>query len=347
MPGSSAGIEPGSRSSDRIELATAELRLVVAPALGGRIVSLEDRASGREWLVADPALDGIGPDLAWAGEDAIFSGERAFGWDECLPTVAPCPDPLDLTGRPLRDHGDGWGRPVDVEWPAAITGAGATPGPASGTPAGPESLRLTWQVAGRYRFERLVRLDGPTVRTDYRLTALGRDFPFLWSMHPLLALEPGATLVIAGLQRVTVTAATGVDLVASGQAAGWPVAELRSGGSVDLSRIPDAEAGVALKAYATTDAIQGPVIAVQPDGAGLAFDWDRRVAPVLGIWIDAGGWPAGEGRQQVALEPTTAPFDDLAGAFAADRATWARAGRDVRWWTTIRLVSADPGRSPR
>ena len=203
------------------------------------------------------------------------------------------------------------------------------------------AVRLTWGVAGRYRFERLIRLDGPTVRTDYRLIAIAPDLPFLWSMHALLALEPGAQLAIAPVAEVTVTNGHGLDLRAPGDRVGWPVGELRAGGTVDLSRVPEADAGIALKLYADVAALEGPAIAWQPDGAGIAIDWDRQVAPALGIWIDAGGWPVGTGRQQVALEPTTAPFDDLATAIAHDRAAWAQPGHDVRWWATIRLVTRE------
>jgi galactose mutarotase-like enzyme len=328
MPGPGVGTEPGSGSADRIELATADLRLVVAPELGGRIVNLEDRVSGREWLVPDGAPEGTGTKEAWAAEDAEFSGERACGWDECLPTVAPCADPLEPTGPPLRDHGDGWGRPVAVD--SLGVGSGISP-----------ALRLTWAVAGRYRFERLIRLNGPTVRTDYRLIAIAPDLPFLWAMHPLLALEPGAQLAIAGVAEVTVTNGAGLDLRTTGGRVGWPVGDLRTGGTVDLSRVPDTDAGIVRKLYADAAALEGPAIAWQPDGAGIAIDWDRQVAPALGIWIDAGGWPVGAGRQQIALEPTTAPFDDLATAIAHDRAAWAQPGHDVRWWATIRLVSRE------
>lgn len=73
-----------------------------------------------------------GPDgsaAGWTGRDARFTGAVAFGWDECLPTVAPCPDPADPAGSPLRDHGDLWGRPATVagEGPVlATTWAGPT-----------------------------------------------------------------------------------------------------------------------------------------------------------------------------------------------------------------------------
>jgi galactose mutarotase-like enzyme len=316
-----------------VELASADIRLVIVPAQGGRVVSLEDRRSGREWLVQDLAPDSPDGSGSWAGSDAVFGGERAFGWDECLPTLAPCRDPLEPAGPPLRDHGDGWGRPVVVEpVPAEATGKVS-------------AVRIAWTIPGRYRFERVLRLDGPTIRSVYRLASLGPDLPFLWSMHPLLSLDVGARLVIGGVDGVTVASATGLDLATRGGLAGWPVAELLAGGTIDLSEIRGVETAIALKAYA--DAATVPAIAYQPDGAGLAIDWDRRVAPALGVWIDAGGWPVGEGRHQVALEPTTAPFDDLAAALAAGRAAWVRPGRDVGWWTTMRLVGSRTAPSSR
>ena len=71
MPGPGVATEPGSRSADRIELATADLRLVLAPALGGRIVSLEDRVSGREWLVPDGAPEATGVDEGFSQTAAV------------------------------------------------------------------------------------------------------------------------------------------------------------------------------------------------------------------------------------------------------------------------------------
>ena len=82
------------RSARLIE--SAEVRLVAVPSLGGRVVSLLDRRSGREWLVQGeaPAAD----DRSWEAEAAVFAGREAFGWDECAPTVAPCVDPRDANG---------------------------------------------------------------------------------------------------------------------------------------------------------------------------------------------------------------------------------------------------------
>ena len=223
--------------------------------------------------------------------------------------------------------------------PAVVWLGGATAAVAAG-------VRLAWEVPGRYRFERTVRLDGPTVRTDYRMTSLGPDMPFLWSMHPLLALEPGRALVLGGVAGWRSRMRPGSTWVRSTGPSTGRLRRLRDGRTTDLSRIAGVEAGTALKAYARAASLDGPAIAIQPDGAGLAIEWDRQAAPFLGVWIDAGGWPAGTGRHQVALEPTTAPHDDLASAVAAGSAAWARVDHDVTWWTTLRLVGAERGPDP-
>ncbi|MFI5038203.1 MAG: hypothetical protein ACHP93_06955 [Solirubrobacterales bacterium] len=73
------------------------------PALGARVISFPDRFAAREWLVAgDPAAD----PGAWAGQESVFDGDVAFGWDECLLSVVPFWDPLEPAAARLRDHGD-------------------------------------------------------------------------------------------------------------------------------------------------------------------------------------------------------------------------------------------------
>ena len=100
------GPGPSFGSLQTISLDNDRVKVIVVPTLGARVISFADRFAAREWLVAG---DPPGDPAAWARRDAVFDGEAAFGWDECLPTVAACADPLDPTGPPLRDHGDQWG----------------------------------------------------------------------------------------------------------------------------------------------------------------------------------------------------------------------------------------------
>jgi len=309
--------------------------VVICPALGARVLSLVDEWNGREWLVPGeaPAADETGASPAWSAADAVFSGEVAFGWDECLPTIAPCADPEDPSYAPLRDHGEQWGRPTEV------AGDGA-------------AMVATWQgLRHPYTFTRRVRLDGPRVVAEYELVNHGsRDLPVLWSMHPLLALEPGARIEVEGLVSARVAHAVGLPIAPIPGRVDWPETPGTDGRSVALDLVRGPGAGTALKAfggwelYGSWDSVSGeglPGVAavVQPDGARLELTWYAPIAPNLGIWLDDGGWPAPPDppRAQYALEPTTSPDDDLASAIAAHRALVLEPAERVAWSATFRV----------
>jgi hypothetical protein len=297
------------------------IQLVCEPDLGARIVSLVDRATGREWLTQGDApgeSDGRG---AWAGDEAVFGGEQAFGWDECLPTIARCTDPLDPNGPWLRDHGDLWGRPAHVELE--------------------ESGRLVagWQADGRWAFRRWIRLDGRAIAIAYVFESLGPAIPFLWSMHPLFEIEPGGAIEIADRDRVLLSHAAGIALASDSVGAiGWPVATTVAGMSVDLSIVRDRSAGTALK-LAMAEAPAGPVVVRQPDGASISVEWDRALAPAIGLWLDHGGWPEHNGLSQVGVEPATSPDEDLATALERDRAARVLPGGEIGWWVRLTVES--------
>lgn len=311
-----ATLEHGTWGSwPTIRLATPSLELEVVGELGARVISLRDRRHAREWLLAGPppserdAMD-------WGAESADFSGPRAFGWDECLPTVAPCADPRDLAAPPLRDHGDQWGR-------GAIVRLDEERGAVSHTWSAPR-----WP----YRLSRALSCpDDVTVLAEYELRSLADEaLPFGWSAHPVLGLEPGCRIALPGVERVRRTWQHEIDLPAE---AGWPLASTDAG-EVDLAVVRTG-AGWAANLYGRPS---GPVSVRTPAGASLTFDWDRIVAPALRVWLAYGGWPVeGPPVEQVALEPTTSEDDDLAGALAGDRARWLAPGETARWWLSLRV----------
>ncbi len=297
------------------------IRLVVSPSLGARVVSLLDRRTGREWLA--PGKTPAAPALrAWSAEDAVFGGEQAFGWDECLPTVAPSPDPLNPHDPPLRDHGSLWGRDAATsldegtlvtEWPADRWGL---------------------------RFLRRLRIDSSAVIADYALhnpthTAL----PFLWSAHPLLRLEPGTRLHLPKLDRIQVESSGGVAF--RDRRAAWPRALDADGRPVQLDLVPAPSAGISVKAFAR--GLEGRAGALAPDGSWLGLAWDPVFAPALGLWLDHGAWPEDKPLQQVAFEPTTAAHDALADAIADRHVATVAPGRTVRWWMRIEVGTHPPG----
>ena len=159
---------------ETVALEDRYVRIVVCPELGGRVLSMVDRATDREWLLQGDPPAGI---EAWSAEDAVFGGPQAYGWDECLPTVAACADPLDPTAPPLRDHGDQWGRPAGVRSDGDV-------------------LVTEWDGRRRpYGFHRRLRLEDGDVVAEYTLAHRGGPpMPYLWSMHPLLRLEVGSKI---------------------------------------------------------------------------------------------------------------------------------------------------------
>lgn len=325
--------------TDRAVILESEaIRLVSLPAVGARVVSLADRRTGREWLVPARQDADASVQQQWAAADAAFDGRAATGWDECLPSVAPAADPTGLALR-LRDHGDAWGRPAAVALDArSRTGRSLT--------------SVTGGLHWPYRFERRLQLDGDVLDAVYEIRNEGPgELPFLWSMHPLLDLPAGSRIHLPGTDEVAVSHAAGVrlrgstDALRSGHAAdlvrassdglAWPVADLPDG-PFALDRTLDHGAGIALKLYAAAPP-GGRVAAEAPDGHWLGFAWEPTQVPFVGLWLDYGGWPAENPVQQVAIEPTTAPADDLPTALALGRGLQVAAGGRVSWAVRLQL----------
>ena len=59
------------------ELCAGDARVVIAPALGGKIISM--RLGGREWLWNDPRVP-----------HRVGGDPDSGGLDECFPTAAAC-----------------------------------------------------------------------------------------------------------------------------------------------------------------------------------------------------------------------------------------------------------------
>ncbi len=328
MPTITTGVLHGTLET--LVLDNDRVRLTIVPALGARVVSLVDRQTDREWLVQGTPPSKAAAE-AWAAADAIFDGDVSYGWDECLPTVAPCADPLDPAGSGLRDHGELWGRPADVRNEAGV-------------------LVSTWAgLRWPCRFTRRIRLDGPSIVAEYELENQGSiDLPILWSMHPLLALAPGARFDVEGLASVRVAHAVGLPL-RPGHAP-WPEAPGFDGRTLALDRVGEPGDRVALKLYGgwelygSWDSVSGeglPGVAAvhQPDGSILDVSWYAPICPNLGIWRSDGGWPPAPAtsRVQHALEPTTSPDDDLASAVANGRALVVAPAERVAWSVTFRV----------
>jgi galactose mutarotase-like enzyme len=284
-----------------IGLVSGQAEVWIVPELGARIASLRDRRTGREWCWRRADAPWL-----WANQpgDAFFDSPHA-GIDECLPTVGACRH----AGRALPDHGEVWSRAWRLE------------------PSQADEIACAVDVpGGGYRFRRTLALDGAELRLHYRLENHGAiPLDFLWSLHPLLAIQPGDEIDLPS--EITRFDAE-VPRLPDGQRPSWtwPATD---GARLDRLELPAAASGCA-KLFA------GPLrtgrAALYHPGTGdrLEFVWDVASQPWLGLWFTRGGY---QGWHHCAIEPTNAPSDTLADAPATAADLRRVPPNDAREWT--------------
>ena len=261
-----------------LTLSNESVEISVAPAFGGRVVSIVDRKTGREWL------DGWSPPAVrrlWTPVDpADFATGPGAGLDECLPTVLPC----EVGGRQLGDHGELWNRPVAVEVDESRL-----------------ALRCRWSLESLpLGFEREIVLGEGRLTFSYRIENLAAvPTPYQWAWHPLFAYEPGDELRFEPTPTVC--------FEPQGPALPWPV--IQPGCNLSTADL----AGIASQC---AKVFVGPLAAgharIQSrDGARMDIEWPVEWLPYAGIWITRGGW---KGLHHWAVEPTNVPLDRLADA---------------------------------
>ena len=160
-------------------LQNQNLEIALVPELGAKIISLINRQTGREWM-SRPA-DGRKLSRNRIGDD--FAGSTLVGWDECLPTIAPCV----WKNRKLPDHGEVWSVPWAVDEEAFTQAVLKT------------SVVL---AVSPFRFERSITLRGNEIQLNYKLENTSDESEeFLWAMHPLVTIYPGDTLELTAETR--------------------------------------------------------------------------------------------------------------------------------------------------
>lgn len=309
-----------------VTIANGVVSFTLVPELGGKLSSICDLRTGREWLWTSDRLPyrtlPYGTSYAQEGDTG--------GWDECFPTVAACAYPLaPWRGTALPDHGELWPQ----AWRTEV---------ADGGPAGAVRVRTTADgVVLPYRFERVVSLgpDAATLRFDYAVTSrAGGDIAFIWSAHPLLAIEPGMRVLLPKGARLRSYLTIPDTLLPRGGAYTWPLRVNAAGNGLDLARLPDVSSSVAFKLWSEPLA-EGWAELKARDGA-LRFGFDPGLLPQVGLWLNAGGWSGtgGEPYYNLALEPCIGAQDSLEEAVERHRRYGTLpAHGERRWWLEVHV----------
>lgn len=298
------------------ELRVGETRVVIVPALGGRIVSLV--LGGREWLWHGPRA----PRQAPAADDAYREGANGGGYEELFPTVAPCTIPSGVSGYggiALPDHGELWAQASTITIDTRSDGMSAT--------CGWRGSRLPYRLVRRTAVGQ-----GNRVELRYALSNEGSaPLPFVWSGQALLPLTRATRLVLADGARVRVWAQHGIELGGPGSELRWPRAVV-GGKMLDLSRPFEVTRG-----YSATLIVDAPTgaAAVVEDDARLELQFDPEQVPRLTIGVHKPAPTLLRRHPPIHLRvaPGIGAPDSLADALGGWRdAAWVAPG-ETRQWT--------------
>ena len=290
--------------SETVTIENDAIRVVALPWFGARVVSLVDKASGRDWL----APGGISENT---GEDAVYSVDEAVGWDECFPTVSRWDASTTPWGRNLRDHGDLWGRPWQITEQTA-------------------TLLQTVFAGAQFRFGRQLSLDSRTLTASYEVENTGNaPLPFLWALHALLITRSGEEISLPGRDKLAVTFLSLDGQRIDASTLPWP-----DSGTVlpfPIGQIQPVESRFMAKLFAPYQT------AASVGGAGGWLDFAWEGIDHLGIWLAYGAWPRPGSIHHVALEPTTDPLDHLGQVLDRGRTLPIAPGETRNWRVTMNV----------
>jgi hypothetical protein len=310
-----------------IRLENEHIRAVFLPEIGGKMIELTNKNTGRQFLL-EPQQNGHLYKRPNYGDS--FENYDTSGFDECFPTVEAselpemencCPDPLIIP-----DHGELWSIPWEYEI---------------------DNPRLRLSATGKvikYRFDKSIHLLKNRIHFKYQVENQG-DFPFhyLWSAHPLLKVVPGAQLILPKeIENVFLNWASHDAIGKFGDCLTWP--HLNREKENDYSLVPHRKHGEALKCF--TDKLENGYAGIHfPETRdSLLFEFDVNMNPYLGIWLCYGGWPEDQENKHltVALEPSSGRPDSLAKAIEMNESSVLKIKETKTWDMSISLWEGLP-----
>jgi Domain of unknown function (DUF5107) len=269
MPGSTADLYLDGTPIAGLE--SDFLSVHIAPAVGGRILSIVHKPTGQEFLWRNQNLR-----LERLGHGSEYDPNFYGGIDELLPNDIP----ENINGIDCPDHGELW--TTQLDWRREG-----------------EKLILEGTLPSfglSYRREMWLRPDAACLELYYRIsnpTAQPREF--LWKLHAALAVQAGDIIECpARTARVVDLASSRCKTLAPFP---WPKVEGRA-----VNVIPPADGTVDF--FYLYDLAAGEV-ALSRSGTGLKFGYqfDLRVFPYVWLFASYGGF---NGHYTVILEPCTA-----------------------------------------
>lgn len=309
---------------DSVQINTGVMELSIIPELGGKVNSLRDTRTGREWLWRHPRF--IYKQVPHGSSYTAQSDTG--GWDECFPSVAQCEYPSSpWQGAAIQDHGELWSQVAEFEINEQTDKV---------------TLLTRWQgIVLPYTFTRGITLkeNSSTFHVDYEVENKS-DLPinYVWCIHPLLAIEPGMELLLPPSAHFNVGGAIPQDLVALDKKLKYPFAA----SGLDFPTLPETSAGRAIKIWSDPLPVDEGWASLRARDGELQMRWDVALLPQVAAWMNFGAWAADGGTPyyNLGLEPCIGGQDSLNDAVNLFKlfATIQPHG-SKNWWLEIELAT--------
>jgi hypothetical protein len=276
-----------------ITIENDNLKAQFTPELGGKMVSLIDKITGREFLRQNPH-----PTYKKLAYDGDYVASECSGFDDMFPNIDRGAYPsYPWKGAEMPDHGEVCG----LAWRCSVTGDAIC--------MSVFGVRFPYQLEKKIAFS-----DDRVLRIQYRATNLSAfDFDFLWAAHMMIDEgRSGAFMVPDQRPRPARIVFNSEDWLGGyGDIFSWPIAVDGAGVKRSISTVQRLEDRVRdLKFYFADKLEAGScVYRYDDDGTQLTLSFPVEKLPYLGLLISR--------KNGVILEPCTATMDrpDMARLF--------------------------------
>jgi hypothetical protein len=307
-----------------IQIQTGVIVLSLLPELGGKVSSLCDSRTNREWLWRHPRY----PYKRVPHGSSYVAEADTGGWDECFPSVSACLYPSEpWQGVAVQDHGELWSQVPEFE----IEQHGET-----------LTLRTRWHgVALPYTFTRTITLTdrSSVIRSNYDVANnADRPINFVWCIHPLLAIAPDMELHLPASARFHVAGTIPSNLLSSTQNLQYPF----EAPGLKFPSLPETSAERAIKIWSDPLPAEGGWATLKAHDGEFRMKWDTTLLPQIAVWMNLGAW-AGDGGTpyyNLGVEPCIGAQDSLNDAVNLyNRFSSLPPYRQKSWWLELELFA--------